>query len=258
MPSGVSAPAEFVASVGQPTPEHVASSLRLLESLPVRLRQALRSAPQAEQVLFALGGFSEPSGELGALVESIARQQMLALAELALPAVKAQAQPQRDRFLAEFALRVERDARVTLREFVLLTLLRQRLREAAGLPIATRYRRMAEIADDVRMLLSLMARLSDDASGKAFAAGARVLGLGWDAPPAGERLTLANVSASLERLRLLAPLAKPALLRACVEVAMADGRLRIAEAELLRAIAATLDCPVPPVLAAQDPLLLAA
>ena len=39
---------------------------------------------------------------------------------------------------------------------------------------------------------------------------------------------------------------------------MADGSLRLAEAELLRAIAATLDCPVPPVLAAQDPLTLAA
>jgi len=39
---------------------------------------------------------------------------------------------------------------------------------------------------------------------------------------------------------------------------MADGRLRVAEAELLRAIAATLDCPVPPILAAHDPLTLAA
>ena len=77
-----------------------------------------------------------------------------------------------------------------------------------------------------------------------------VLELGWEAPSANEKLASASVSASLERLRLLAPFAKPALLRACVEVAMADGVLRIAEAELLRAIAATLDCPVPPVLAA--------
>ena len=84
-----------------------------------------------------------------------------------------------------------------------------------------------------------------------------MLGLGGDAPPAGEKLASASVSASLERLRLLAPFAKPALLRACVEIVMADGRLRLAEAEILRAIAATLDCPVPPVLAAQDPLLAA-
>jgi hypothetical protein len=138
---------------------------------------------------------------------------------------------------------------VTLNEFVLLTLLRQRLREGAGEPIAARYRKLGEIAEDARTLLSLVARVSGDASGKAFAAGARVLELGWDAPSEGEKLTSASVSASLERLRLLAPFAKPALLRACVETVMADGRLRVAEAELLRAIAATLDCPVPPLVA---------
>ncbi|HJY76912.1 MAG TPA: M48 family metalloprotease [Burkholderiales bacterium] len=252
------APAEVVASVGRPTPEHVDFSRRLLESLPPRLRQALRSAPEAERVLFALGGFSEPAGELSALVESVAPQQVLTLAELALPAVKAQPQPQRDRFLAEYAARVERDGRVTLHEFVLLTLLRQRLREGAGAAIPTRYQKVEEIADDARALLTLVARVSGDTSGNAFAAGARVLGLGGDALAAGEKLTSASVSASLERLRLLAPFAKPALLRACVEIVMADGRLRLAEAEILRAIAATLDCPVPPVLAAQDPLLLAA
>jgi Zn-dependent protease with chaperone function len=252
------APAEVVASVGRPTPEHFDFSRRLLESLPPRLRQALRSAPEAERVLLALGGFSEPAGELNALVQAVAPQQVLTLAELALPAVKAQPQPRRDRFLTEYAALVESDGRVTLREFVLLTLLRQRLREGAGEPIATRYRTVAEIGDDARVLLTLVARVSGDASGKAFAAGARVLGLGWDTPPAAEKLTNTSLSASLERLRLLAPFAKPALLRACVEIVMADGRLRLAEAEILRAIAATLDCPVPPILAAQDPLLLAA
>src|SRR5262249_654411 len=84
-------------------------------------RRAGGRAPEAERVLFALGGFSEPAGELSALVESVAPQQVLTLAELALPAVKAQPQPQRDRFLAEYAARVERDGRVTLHEFVLLT-----------------------------------------------------------------------------------------------------------------------------------------
>jgi len=252
------APADVMASVGRPTGDHVDFSRRLLESLPARLRQALRSPPEAEQVLFALGGFSEAAGELAALVDTVAGAQAVILAELALPAVKAQPQPRRDRFLAQFASLVERDGRVTLHEFVLLTLLRQRLREGAGAPIATRYRRVEEIADDARALLSLVARVSGDDSAKAFSAGARVLDLAWEAPSESRMLTSRSVSASLERLRLLAPLAKPALLRACVETVMADGRLQVAEAELLRAIAATLDCPVPPVLAAHDPLTFAA
>jgi tellurite resistance protein len=85
-----------------------------------------------------------------------------------------------------------------------------------------------------------------------------VLELRWEAPCSAELLTSKNVSEALERLRHLAPLAKPALLAACMAAASADGSFNLAEAELLRVIAATLDCPVPPVLAAQDPLALAA
>jgi hypothetical protein len=87
---------------------------------------------------------------------------------------------------------------------------------------------------------------------------APVLKLGWSAPLGRETLDSAKVSQSLERLRHLAPLAKPAILKACVALAAADGVFRLAEAELVRTIAATLDCPVPPVLAAHDPQALAA
>jgi Zn-dependent protease with chaperone function len=249
---------QVVATVGRPTVQHVDFGRRLLERLPARLREALRNAPEAERVLFALGGFSDRAGELHAHVETLSRPHLLTLAELALPAVKSQLQPARDRFLAEYAARVERDARVTLREFVLLTFLKQRLRPGAGEPIAARYRRIEELADDARAMLSLVAYASGQAADQAFAHGARILELGWTAPLPAEALTSAGISASFERLRHLAPLAKPALLRACMEAAMADGSLRLPEAELLRAVAATLDCPVPPVLAAQDPLTLAA
>ena len=56
----------------------------------------------------------------------------------------------------------------------------------------------------------------------------------------------------------LAPFAKPALLKACCETAGADGRFALAEVELVRMIAATLDCPLPPVISAHDPLAAAA
>jgi hypothetical protein len=70
----------------------------------------------------------------------------------------------------------------------------------------------------------------------AFQKGAAVLGLGWHAP--------------LERARYLSPFAKPALLKACVEAAAADGVFRLPEVEMVRMVAATLDCPVPPAIAA--------
>ena len=263
-----------LATVGQPGAQHIDYAARLLGRLPSRLREALHNPQEAELAMLALA--LEPDeatrevelkmidqkrgpavrakvADLHALVGALARNHMLTLADLAVPAIKEQRQPVRDAFLADFAAVVEADRRVTLREFVLLTLLRQRLREGAGQPIRTQFRKLEEIAADAHVVLSLV---SFDPA--AFEKGAAVLKLGWQAPLAREALSTAKVSESLERLRHLSPFAKPGLLKACFEAAAADGTLRLAEAELVRMVAATLDCPVPPVLAAQDPQALAA
>ena len=102
-------------------------------------------------------------------------------------------------------------------------------------------------------MLSLVALDPD-----AFRKGAAVLGLGWQAPLPRAELDTVKVSQALERLRHLSPFAKPGILKACYEAAAADGVFRLAEAELVRMVAATLDCPLPPALAAQDLQALAA
>jgi Zn-dependent protease with chaperone function len=220
---------EVLASVGRPTARHVDFGARLLARLPPPLREALHSAQQAQLAMLALGGFTGKGGELDAQVKALAREHMLTLADLAVPAIKSQPQEARDAFLAEFARRVESDRRVTLREFVLLTFLRQRLREGAGQPIATRYRRLAEVEEDLRVVLELLARASGGRAG-------------------GEAPSAAALGAALERLRQLAPFEKPRVLKACLETAQADGQIGLAEGELVRMVAATLDCPVPPLL----------
>jgi Zn-dependent protease with chaperone function len=264
----------MVASVGRPGVEHVDYAARLLARLPSRLREALHTAPEAELAMFALA--LEPDeatreAELQALaakrgaesrakvlelqvyVGGLARNHMLTLVDLAVPAIKEQRQKARDAFIADLAAMVESDRRVTLREFVLLTLLRQRLREGAGQPIRTQFRRIEEVAPDAHVVLSLVSL--DQA---AFEKGAAVLNLGWKAPVGREALNTAKVGESLERLRHLSPFAKPGILKACFEAAAADGVFRLAEAELVRMVAATLDCPLPPMLAAQDPQALPA
>jgi hypothetical protein len=178
---------------------------------------------------------------------------MLTLANLAVPAIRAQKQPERDRFLADLAALVVSDRRVTLRELVLFTLLRQRLREGAGQPISTQFQKLEEVAADAHVVVSLVALAAGAGVQAAFEKGAAVLKLGWRAPLAAEQITSATIGGALERLRHLAPFAKPGLLKACVEAAGADGVFRIAEAELIRMVAATLDCPLPPDFAALDP-----
>ena len=107
-------------------------------------------------------------------------------------------------------------------------------------------------------MISLLARAARDQAGEAFGKGAAALGLDWREPIEAQALTADRIAASLERLRHLAPFAKPRVLKSCVAAAAADGVFRLAEAELVRMVAATLDCPMPPVLAAQDPRSLAA
>jgi Zn-dependent protease with chaperone function len=254
--------AQVIASVGRPGAQHIDFGARLLASLPQRLRDALHRADEAEAALFALlaapagRGDSPKSAELRVYVENFARNHMLTLADLAVPAIKAQPQPARDRFLAALADLVAADRRVTLQEFVLLTFLRQRLREGAGQPIATRYRTIEEVSGDAHAVVSMVALAAKEGAGEAFEKGAAVLKLGWGAPLGAQALTLPKIDEALERLRHLAPFAKPGVLKACVAAAAADGSFRLGEAELVRMVAATLDCPMPPVISALDPALL--
>jgi len=261
--------AAIVASIGNPTAAHVGEAAKLLANLPTRLREALGSAGEAEAALFALALEPEEevrrkelaslearrgaaaaalAAELYVYAGGLARSRMLALVELAVPAIKEQKQQARDAFLADLAAVVESDRRVTLREFVLATFLRQRLREGAGAPIRTRFRKLDEVAGDAHVVLSLVALAARDGAQGAFEKGAAVLRCGWSAPLGREALTFGRVSEALERLRHLSPFAKPGLLKACLETAAADGVFRLAEVELVRMLAATLDCPVPPLL----------
>jgi hypothetical protein len=64
------------------------------------------------------------------------------------------------------------------------------------------------------------------------------------------------VTQALERVSQLVPQEKQAFLASCAAVVAADGNVRLVEHELLRAVAAALDCPMPPSIAALDPRLL--
>ncbi len=271
--------AAVAASVGNPTPEHVDFARRLLAAIPASLRERLASAEGAQQIVFALAivgdeasrrvkleavrarrGDETARAVQGAYDEAhaagLGRAHALPLVGIALPVLKTLKQGERDALVEDVAKVVEADGRVTLGEFVLSTMLRQQLREGAGRPVASKYRSVAEVGDDARVVLSLVAHAALAETGAAYAKGADYLGLNVREPLPTSELSTRCVSASLENLRLLAPLAKPRVLKACLDVASADGIITLAQAELARMVAATLDCPVPPVLADLDPTTL--
>ncbi len=232
----------LAAVIEAPRPEHVDHARRLLEALPAQTRQRLATPEGAEQIV----------------LEGLGRAQQLLIFELALPALKQLPQKRRDTFLAEVRRRVQADRKVTLAEFVQATLLRQHLREGAGKPIPTKFGKVEDVAQDAHVILSLIAHASQGDTEAAHAKGKAVLGVELPGALPAAELTAARLETALERLRHLQPFQKPRVLKACVETAAADGRFRLAEAELVRAVAATLDCPLPPVIGALDPATLAA
>jgi hypothetical protein len=86
----------------------------------------------------------------------------------------------------------------------------------------------------------------------AYRAGVAAFG-NWDdkvLPDVDPQLTVATLDRSLDTLTALNSQGRQRLIEAVSLCISRDGRLSIAESELLRAVCASLDCPLPPVLAA--------
>jgi Zn-dependent protease with chaperone function/uncharacterized tellurite resistance protein B-like protein len=256
-----------IASVGRPSQGHVEYARRILEELPAELRSA---AGNAEGGLALLAAMLLGEGEVRArqldtiraqagdavaaradsfagLMRPLGPRARMPLFDLALPSLKRMDQGARDglrRMLKELA---EADHKVTVGEFVLLTLCERHLGAPPKGAPPVKYRSVDAVAGEAGLLMSLLAH-AGGAGMPAFNAGMKALGLPGGVLCAPPELSIAAVESALYELKLLAPLKKPILIKACLEVVMADGRLTVAEGELMRAICAALDTPLPPII----------
>jgi Zn-dependent protease with chaperone function len=259
--------AALVGSIGNPTPAHVEHARRVLDEIPANVRDATGSESGARAVVFALllGGdetrlkqlsqIREDAGadlaaQCSALADGLAPlgpRARLPLLTLALPALKALPQDGRDRLLQVVRRLIEVDNKVSLGEFVLQTVLRRYLGpQVEGAP-KTRHRDVSSVARESAIILSLLAHAGGGGM-YAFNKGMDALGIEGGAFSTTAELRFDLVDGALNELKALAPLKKPVFIKACVAVAMADDRLTLAEGELLRAVCAALDSPLPPIL----------
>ena len=169
------------------------------------------------------------------------------LADVAMPALRRLPRETRAALLRTAHLLVAADGRVTVREFLLFSILKRRLGPEASRPVAVKFDSLLPLASEAALVLSLVAevRLPERAE-HAFNAGLLLL-RGIDpafVPAAAVRLD--DVSAALTRLNELAPLAKPQLIKAATAVAFVDDETNWQAASTLRMICAALDAPLPP------------
>jgi Zn-dependent protease with chaperone function len=277
---------ESAALVGTLDAGKIDYAARLLDSLPAPLRESLREPGGASAALMAL--LLAPAGDvmeqqlaavtaagLGALADRARASAPharrlgpafhLPVVDLALPAMKAAPEAAKEELVKALEAVAHADRRVSLHEFVVLTLVRNQLAARPRGP-APAGARLADLQAEAALVLSLIAhagRRADatgarqDALQAALAAGAKAMGIPgqW---PASAAITLPAAGDALEKLKKLAPLQKALLVKGLFAAATADGEIRLAEAELMRLVGAVLDCPLPPLLQELDPATLAA
>ena len=259
------------------------AAAQLLAALPAGLRECVREAdgaraaivsllfaPKAEVMqaqvaaLKAAGLDSLASGAVAAapLTRGLGVGFHLPVVDLALPAVKAASEAAKRELITGLEAVINADRRVSLHEFVVLTLVRYQLAAQPKPPRADR--KLADLQAEASLVLSLAAHAGTradavgargDALRQAMAAGAKIMALPEQA--AAAQLSLGAAAAALEALRRLLPLEKARLVKGLFAAVTADGTIRVGEAELMRLIGAVLDCPLPPMLDEIDPAALA-
>jgi hypothetical protein len=261
-------------NLGKPTPLHLRYAEELRNSFPEKVQSAARESLDASALIYALllspdetlrakqleelsqraaPGMADKTAALWPDVTPIASRARLPLVNLALPALRNLRPDEFEQFSQALQWLVESDGQIEIFEFVLQKIVRRHLASQSGdiLPTSIQYHTLKPLVPDCSVVLSALANVSSSNSGeiqKAFQAGAPHL----RAKPDGlqllprEQSGLEQVDTSLDRLALAAPQIKKNVLEACVQIVGADGVIQEREAELLRAIAATLDCPIPP------------
>jgi Zn-dependent protease with chaperone function len=269
----ISRPLAAIASIGTLTPGQISGAAALLDATPDRLRAASRTPAEAPALLYGLLLNDEPAfrekqralvsahagtealrtlDELAPSLRGLRVEHKLPLLQLALPALRSLPPAALSPFLDTLDELVHADGRVSPFEFALQKILTRTLALGRAPGAATvRYYSFNALTAEISTVLSALAHTSSNVdmdARAAFAAGAAQIKLvenqlAFLAEPACD---YAALDAALDQLATASGPIKQRTLVAAAHVVGADGQILIAEAELLRALSAALDVPMPP------------
>ena len=269
--------AESIAeTVGQPENEHVEYAQQLRSSIPASLYDAAHS-PQSAYLL-AIALILDRSGQMVERQFTLAREQLgaertellrryydelastgpeyrLPLLEIAFPALKRRPAEELAYLVSLTTRMIEIDGEIDLYEYCFHRILMSNLGQAVD-PSGRRRALRSKRADLQASAMGLLRILADyghedeEERTAAFAAGVAALG-DWAQDYAYEsdrKYTISVLDHSLDVLLGLNSKGRESLLHAIGATAGYDGKLTVTEAELIRAICATLYYPLPPIL----------
>jgi Zn-dependent protease with chaperone function len=269
------APAAVAGLVANPGTEHVLQAQAVLESLPESFRRAARQPEQATALFVALAIDTAPEArerQLAFIQQQYGGEHREAVQAM-LPQVDALTEVQRmPALLQVFAAlsQLGRAERVELLKCLNGLLVRENRASVFGYAL----RKLAQVQlqdnldprrrasghlsalgarDALQVLFSTLAiqgGADEGAARQAYAAGMAIVLPGIHPPLAKLAHWPPQLDQALTRIDRLQPQAKNRLVEALAATISHDSRMTVAESELLRAICATLHCPLPPLYAA--------
>jgi Zn-dependent protease with chaperone function/uncharacterized tellurite resistance protein B-like protein len=262
-------------NLGNPTPLHLKYAEQLRDALPDNVKAAARDPLGAVALIYAMLLSPDAATRTAQLAElakrvtpeiygktvtlfpdasAAAARAHLPMVNVALGALRQLQAEQFAQFSQTLQWLIQSDGKVELFEFVLQKIVLRHLASKFGgaRPPVVQFYTVKPLVPDCVVVLSALAYVGGanaDEVGRAFAAGAPYLRAPGDVEvkllPL-DQCRLNQIDPALNRLVQAVPQIKKNLLDACVQVVAADGVIQEKEAELLRAIADTLDCPMPP------------
>jgi Zn-dependent protease with chaperone function len=266
---------EVVARIGRPQTEHLDHATKMVDAMPPLLLHAAREPLTAQAVIYALLLSQDDDAargrqlgllqsqlsphlyqqvqQLAAVTQCLVTATRLPLVDLTVPALKKCSPQQYVQFRQIMEAVGGADSKIDLFGYQLRIVLLSYLDVHFGLKPrpAIRYRTLDAVARPAVVVLSTLAYVGQDRPEdiqRAFQAGAQNL-LGTTAILPREQCTLESLDAALAELAQASAAIKRDLITAVTACIAADGKVTIEESELLRAIAAVLACPVPPIAA---------
>lgn len=275
-------PDQIVAQIGTVAPEHFAYAQTLLAQLPESIQVGLRDRQSAIAIIYALALDSdqdqvrnqqmtwlrqvEPKETVEATLEfhqtlaQLDPRVRLPLLDLTIPVLRQSSAAQCQQLFKCMNGLAKADGHWSLTEFVLYLVLFHRLQPCMNSTIdrTVQHTRLEQVWSDCLIVLSALAQVgqtnqnttNQDAIIYAFRSGLyRLPGAGKleipDVPPS---CNFSVLNKSLQRLSVASPKLKQAIVDACAHTVLLDNVVTIQEADLLRAIVITFDCPLPPFL----------
>ncbi len=264
-------PAQAMGRFGQIDFGQLAVAAALLESIPPTVQTALAQPFGARAVLYAMllsdqdevrrrqltalsANLEKPCFDLttalAGTLKHFPASSRVSLVQKALPPLRTLSLQQYTLFRKNVETLVAADGQIDLFEYTLRGLLLNDLDIHFGLikPLSVQYSNLNALTEPFVLVLSFLAYAGNDDPAeirKAFEAGRTDAGIdGSLLPPTS--CTFAGFDTSLKKLAVSTPAIKKQLLSAALCCIAADGTITPREGELVRAIAATLGCPMPP------------